>query len=242
MRRKILEFRVILITGSLVATAPIGATTVFYGTLTEATDYRFDTFGNNANETTRGANLGGSASATWYDINMSTNPTGADNGISWTGLDTDTVGAAGVYGYTGIYSGNPGTASSADSLTNTGIHGANVAVNITATVGHTYAIDLLFANGFNTRTFDVTVGNTLYLKNLRLEMGSTRPEVYRFEYVAVSDQIQITFSGGEAFDIYQDTNPYVNAVMVTQTAIPELSSSVLIVIGLMGFVLRRRRA
>jgi hypothetical protein len=242
MKRKIIGLRRILISASLVATAPLGATTVFFGSLTEATDYRFDTFGNNANETTRGANLGGLASATWYDINMTTDPTGAGNGISWTGVDTDAGAAVGVFGYTGIYSGNPGTASSADRLTNTGISGANVAVNITATVGHTYAIDLLFANAFNSRTLDVTVGNTLYLKNLRLEMGSTRPEVYRFEHVATSDQIQITFSGGEAFDIYQDTNPYVNAVMVTQTAIPELSSSVLIASGLMGFALRRRRA
>jgi hypothetical protein len=223
---------------------PVGATTILFGTVTEANNFLFNTFGDNANVTTRGANFGGVSAATWYNINMSTDATGAGNGISWSGNAANAVGAIGEYGYTGIYSGTPGTAASANSLTNTGIAGSPV-INISAIPGYTYSIDLLFANAFNLltngRTLDVKVGGVLYLDDLRLEMGGSRPEVYRFSYTATSNQIQITLDPGTVFGAYTDTNPYVNAIMVTQTAVPEPSSFAILATGLLGFTLRRKR-
>jgi hypothetical protein len=238
-----------VILGAMVSIATsLGATTVFFGNLTESTDYRFDIFGDNHNATTRGANLGGSISATWYGINMSIDATGAGNGISWSGSAADAVaqGSVGQFGYEPIYSGYPGTAASANSLTNTGIFGSPV-INISAIPGYTYSIDLLFANAFNEttngRTFDVFVAGVLYLDNLRLEMGATRPEVYRFSYTAAGSQIQITFGTGTVFGAYTDTNPYVNGVMVTQTAVPEPSTyaSIFGALVLAGTIVARRR-
>lgn len=224
--------------GSLVAASPLGATTIFVGTIYDDPGFGFSTFGNNADASTRGANFGGGAAVTWNGINMTNDSTGANNGISWTGSTANSVGSPGVYDYTNIYFGTPGTGSAANSLTNTGIHTAPT-INISAIPGVTYSIDLLFANAFNIRTLDVNVGGALYIDNLALDLDTKRPLVYRFEYLATSSEIQIALTQG-AEPGYADTNPYVNAITVTQT-VPEPSSYALIASGLIGLALKRRR-
>lgn len=224
---------------TMMAAGPLGATTVLVGTVYDDPGYDFSTFGNNANLSTRGANFGGAASVTWYNINMTNDSTGATNGISWSGATASAVASPGVYSYTSIYSGTPGTGAAADSLTNTGIHTAPT-INISVVSGGTYSVDLLFANAFGSRTLDVHVENNLYLDNLWLDLTDRRPLVYRFQFLATDSQLTIALTQGAEPGI-ADTNPYVNAVMVTQI-VPEPSSCVLIASGLLGLTFRRRRS
>jgi hypothetical protein len=176
--------------------------------------------------------------------------TSGANGISWEGL----VAAGAQYGYSSIYTGSsPGTGAAADNLTNTGIYGGSTSIQISATAGATYLIDLLFANQFSGsgsgyvpyRIFDVSVGGLLYADDLTLygtNEPTRRPLVYRFEVTPSSGSIDITFaSGALVAGVNTDTNPYVNAVMVTQ--VPEPSSGTLLVLGIGGImVMRGRRA
>jgi hypothetical protein len=223
---------------SLTAAAPLGATTINVGSIFDDPGFEFGTFGNNANATTRGANFGGSQSVTWYGINMTNDATGSTNGIAWSGNVADASASVGVYNYNSIYFGTPGTGAAANSITNTGIHTAPT-ITISATPGATYSIDLLFANAFNARTLDVSVEGSLYLDNLALDISFARPLVYRFQIVAPDSQILIALTNG-AEPGYTDTNPYVNAMTVTQV-VPEPSSLVITATGLLGLAFRRNR-
>lgn len=237
---KLRSFRGVVIFANLVACAPLGATTIFVGTVYDDPGYNFDTFGNNSNGTSRGANFGGASSVTWYGVNMSSDSSGAGGGISWSGLTADaTVGEVpGVYDYDAIYFGTPGTGAAANSLTNTGIHSAPT-INIPVTTGLTYSIDLLFANAYNARTFDILVEDGLYVDDFAIGLDAGRPLVYRFQFLALDSQIQISFRNG-AEPGYTDTNPYVNAMMVTQV-VPEPSSFAITATALLGLALRRKR-
>lgn len=140
-------FALLLVAGSLTR-----AETLHYGSqIIDDPGYSFDSFGNQYNtyvgSTTRGANLGGTSTVSWYGISMS--HVSGDNGISWTG---NTASAAN-YAY-----GNSvaGTGAAADSLTNSGIH-SSPTITISSMAGSRYVIDLLFANAFSPRNFDVSV-------------------------------------------------------------------------------------
>ena len=230
-------FALLLVLGSLAR-----AETVVVGQLIDDSGYYFNSFGDRYNVyvggITRGANLGGTSSVTWNTTVMS-NVNGA-NGISWTGANASAVSPtlqAGAFSYSG-YAGLAGTSAAADDLTNTGIH-STPTITISSTAGQRYVIDLLFANSFGPRTFDVKVGGLLYLDDLALDLSANRrPLVYRFEYVATGSTIPITFTAGAAPGV-SDTNPYVNAVSVTQ--VPEPSSGALLVAGMALLAAMRRR-
>ncbi len=225
----------------ILSATPLAATTISVGQIIDDPGYNFDSFGSNADESTRGANFGGTFETTWNNVSLLTDRTGASNGISWTGTDVSAVGdpGAGEYLYSAIYFGDPGTGADADEITNTGIHSAPT-ISISATVGKTYTIDLLFAQAFTPRrTFDVLVEGSIYLDDLALDLNEGRPLVYRFETLATDDTINITFAPGSEPG-YDDTNPYVNAVMVTEV-IPEPSAAVMALIGAAGLAARRRR-
>jgi len=230
-------FALFLVVGSLAR-----AETVVVGQLIDDTGFYFNSFGDRYNAyvggVTRGANFGGTSSVTWNTTLMS-NVNGA-SGISWTGANASAVTptvAIGSFSYTG-YAGLAGTSVAADDLTNTGIH-SSPTITISSTAGSRYVIDLLFANSWNTRTLDVNVGGLLYLDDLVLDLSANRrPLVYRFEYVATGSNIPITFTAGAAPGV-SDTNPYVNAVMVTQ--VPEPSTGALIVAGMAVWAVIRRR-
>lgn len=236
-------FALFLVAGSLAR-----AETVVVGELIDDPGFLFSSFGDQYTRgTTRGANFGGS-NVTWYGVAMSS--TSGANGISWAG----SVATGALYGYSSIYTGSsPGTAATADNLTNTGIYGGSTSIEISATAGATYVVDLLFANQFSGsgagyhpyRVFDVSVGGLLYADDLTLygtNEPTRRPLVYRFEVTPASGSIDITFAGGAAISgANTDPTPYVNAVMVTQ--VPEPSSGALLVAGLAALaVMRRRRA
>jgi PEP-CTERM motif len=89
---------------------------------------------------------------------------------------------------------------------------------------------------------DVSVGGLLYADDLTLngtQSADRRPLVYRFEVTPSSASINITLTnGGNVPGFTTDTNPYVNAVMVTQ--VPEPSALSLLAVGF-GVILRRRR-
>jgi len=176
--------------------------------------------------------------------------TSGANGISWAG----SVATGAQYGYSSIYTGSsPGTGATADNLTNTGIYGGSTSIQISATAGATYVVDLLFANQFSGsgagyypyRVFDVSVGGLLYVDDLTLygtQEPTRRPLVYRFEVTPSSGSINITFAGGALISgANTDPTPYVNAIMVTQ--VPEPSTGALLVAGMtLLTVMGRRRA
>ena len=233
-------FALLLVAGSLAR-----AETVVVGQLIDDPGYLFSSFGDQYTRgTTRGANFGGS-NVTWYGVAMSS--TSGANGISWAGL----VATGAQYGYSSIYTGSsPGTGAAADNLTNTGIYGGSTSIQISATAGATYLVDLLFANQFSGsgagyypyRVFDVSVGGLLYVDDLTLystQEPTRRPLVYRFEVTPSSTSIGITLKNGAIVTGFTtDTNPYVNAVMVTQ--VPEPSVLSLFAVGL-GVLFRRNR-
>jgi len=234
-----MKYKLVPLFAILTAAAPLGATTINVGAIFDDPGYSFDTFGNNANGTTRGANFGGALSVTWYGINMTNDSSGATNGIAWSGTTADASASPGVYDYTPFYFGTPGTGAAANSLTNTGIHSAPI-ITVSAIPGNTYSIDLLFANAFSeARTLDVSVEGSLYLDDLALDLSARRPLVYRFQIVAPDSQIQIALTSG-AEPGYKDTNPYVNAMTVTQV-VPEPSSLVITAASLLGLAFRRNR-
>jgi len=232
---------------ALVGSGSLRAENIAVGTLIDDSGYLFSSFGNQyALGATRGANFGG-ANVAWYGVNMSS--TSGANGISWSG----SVATGAQYSYSLIYPGtNPGTAAAADNLTNTGIYGNNTTISISATAGQKYVVDLLFANQFSGttaggnyypyRTMDIEVGGLLYADDLTLygtESPDRRPLVYRFEVTPSSTSIGITLKNGAIVTGFTtDTNPYVNAVMVTQ--VPEPSALSLLAVGL-GVLFRRNR-
>lgn len=218
------------------------------GELIDDPGYLVSSFGDQSTRgTTRGANFGGS-DVTWYGVAMSS--TSGANGISWAG----SVATGTLYGFSSIYTGSsPGTGAAADNLTNTGIYGGSTSIQISATAGATYLVDLLFANQFSGstaggnyypyRTMDVEVGGLLYVDDLTLhgtESPDRRPLVYRFEVTPSSTSIGITFkNGGNVTDFATDPTPYVNAVMVTQ--VPEPSSGAMVLLGMAAWAATRRR-
>ena len=224
------------------------AENVVVGQLIDDPGFLFSSFGDQYTRgTTRGANFGGS-DVTWYGVAMSS--TSGANGISWAG----SVATGAQYAYSAIYSGSsPGTGATADNLTNTGIYGGSTSIQISATAGVTYLVDLLFANQFSGstaggnyypyRTMDVEVGGLLYVDDLTLhgtESPDRRPLVYRFEVTPSSTSIGITLkNGGNVPGFTTDPTPYVNAVMVTQ--VPEPSSGTLLVLGVGGIMVMRGR-
>ena len=231
---------------TLFGSATIRAENIAVGTLIDDAGYFFSSFGNQYTlGTTRGANFGGSGSVTWYGVNMS-NVSG-QNGITWSGV----VASHNNYNYNSIYSGNPGTGAAANDLTNSGISGNNTTISITANAGQRYVVDLLFANHFSGvgadyspyRTLDVSVGGLLYADNLTLngtESDQRRPLLYRFEVTPSSSSINIVLTnGGNVPGSRTDTNPYVNAMIVTQ--VPEPSALSLLAVGLGGLAMMRRR-
>jgi len=230
---------------SLSIAGSVRAENIAVGTLIDDAGFFFNSFGSQYTlGTTRGANVGGSRSVTWQGVSMS-NVSGA-NGISWSGSTASLV----KYDYSSsIYAGMPGTRADADDLTNSGIHGNGTSITISAIAGQKYFIDLLFANNFSGsgagyypyRTMDVSVGGLLYADDLRLngtESPDRRPLVYRFEVTPTSSAINIVLNTGAAVSGSQtDTNPYVNAVMVT---VPEPSAFSLLAVGLGGVMALRR--
>jgi hypothetical protein len=230
---------------SLSIAGSVRAENIAVGTLIDDAGFFFNSFGSQYTlGTTRGANFGGSRSVTWQGVSMS-NVSGA-NGISWSGSTASLV----KYDYSSsIYAGMPGTRADADDLTNSGIHGNGTSITISAIAGQKYFIDLLFANNFSGsgagyypyRTMDVSVGGLLYADDLRLngtESPDRRPLVYRFEVTPTSSAINIVLNTGAAVSGSQtDTNPYVNAVMVT---VPEPSAFSLLAVGLGGVMALRR--
>ncbi|NCW27681.1 MAG: PEP-CTERM sorting domain-containing protein [Verrucomicrobia bacterium] len=219
------------------------AENIVVGTLIDDTGFFFNSFGNQSVlGTTRGANFAGSRSVTWQGVSMS-NVSGA-NGISWSGATASNI----KYDYTG-YAGLAGTSADANDLTNSGIHGNGTSITISAIAGQKYVVDLLFANQFSGsgagyypyRTMDVSVGGLLYADDLTLygtDSPDRRPLVYRFEVTPATSSINIVLNTGAAISgSPTDTNPYVNAVMVT---VPEPSAHSLLVMGLGGVVAMRR--
>ena len=235
-----------MIAFTLFGSASIRAENIAVGTLIDDAGYFFNSFGNQYTlGTTRGANFGGSGSVAWYGVNIS-NVSG-QNGITWSGVAVSHTN----YNYNSIYSGNPGTGAAANDLTNSGIHGDNTTISITANAGQRYVVDLLFANHFSGegaayfpyRTLDVSVGGLLYADDLTLngtQSDQRRPLVYRFEVTPSSSSINIVLTnGGNVSGSRTDTNPYVNAMTVTQ--VPEPSALSLCAIGLGGLAMMRRR-
>lgn len=229
---------------ALFAGASVRAENIAVGTLIDDAGVYFNSFGNQyALGTTRGANFAGSRTVTWNGISMS-NVSGA-NGISWAGATASNT----HYDYTG-YAGLAGASADANDLTNSGIHGNGTSITISAVAGQRYIIDLLFANNFSGsgagyypyRTMDVSVGGLLYADDLTLngtESPDRRPLVYRFEVTPATSSINIVLNTGAAISGSQtDTNPYVNAVMVT---VPEPSAFSLLAVGLGGVMAMRRR-
>ena len=235
-----------MIAFTLFGSASIRAENIAVGTLIDDTGYFFSSFGNQYTlGTTRGANFGGAGSVAWYGVNMS-NVSG-QNGITWSGV----VASHTNYNYSSFYSGSPGTAAAANDLTNSGISGNNTTISIIANAGQRYVVDLLFANHFSGegasyfpyRTLDVSVGGLLYVDDLTLngtQSDQRRPLVYRFEVTPSSSSINIVLTnGGNVPGSRTDTNPYVNAMTVTQ--VPEPSAFSLLAIGLGGLTVMRRR-
>ena len=226
------------------ATGLVRAENIAVGTLIDDTGFFFNSFGNQYTlGTTRGANFAGSRSVTWQGVSMS-NVSGA-NGISWSGSTASNI----LYDYTG-YAGLAGTSVDANDLTNSGIHGNGTSITISAIAGQKYIIDLLFANQFSGggaqpyypyRTMDVTVGGLLYADDLTLngtQSPDRRPLVYRFEVTPTTNSINIVLNNGAVVTGSQtDTNPYVNAIMVT---VPEPSAFSLLVLGFGGVMALRR--
>jgi hypothetical protein len=88
---------------------------------------------------------------------------------------------------------------------------------------------------------DVRVGGLLYADDLTLhgtDSPDRRPLVYRFEVTPATSSINIVLNTGAPVSGSQtDTNPYVNAVMVT---VPEPSAFSLLAVGLGGVMALRR--
>lgn len=240
------RFSNLLLALAVFATASVRAENIAVGTLIDDTGFFFNSFGNQyALGTTRGANFAGSRNVTWQGVSMS-NVSGA-NGISWTGSTASLV----LYDYSSsIYAGMPGSSVDANDLTNSGIHGNGTSITISAIAGQKYFVDLLFANNFSGggaqpyypyRTMDVTVGGLLYADDLTLngtQSPDRRPLVYRFEVTPTTNSINIVLNNGAVVPGFNtDTNPYVNAVMVT---VPEPSAISLLVLGFGGVVALRR--
>ena len=215
---------------ALFAAGSARAENIAVGTLIDDAGFFFNSFGSQYTlGTTRGANFGGSRSVTWQGVSMS-NVSGA-NGISWTGSTASQV----LYDYSpSIYAGMPGSSADANDLTNSGIHGNGTSITISAIAGQKYVVDLLFANNFSGggaqpyypyRTMDVTVGGLLYADDLTLngtQSPDRRPLVYRFEVTPTTNPINIVLNNGAVVSgSNTDTNPYVNAIMVT---VPEPSA------------------
>lgn len=232
---------------SLSIAGSVLAENIAVGTLIDDAGFFFNSFGSQYTlGTTRGANFGGSRSVTWQGVSMS-NVSGA-NGISWSGSTASLV----KYDYSSsIYAGMPGTSADANDLTNSGIHGNGTSITISAIAGQKYFVDLLFANNFSGggaqpyypyRTMDVSVGGLLYADDLRLngtESPDRRPLVYRFEVTPTTSSINIVLNTGAAVSgSLTDTNPYVNAIMVT---VPEPSAFSLLALGFGGVMAMRRR-
>ena len=228
---------------ALFAAGSARAENILVGTLIDDAGFLFNSFGSQYTlGTTRGANFGGSRSVTWQGVSMS-NVSGA-NGISWSGGTASNI----LYDYSG-YSGLPGTSADANDLTNSGIHGNSTTITISTIAGQKYVVDLLFANQFSGtgagyhpyRTLDVSVGGLLYADDLTLhgtQSPDRRPLVYRFEVTPSTSSINITLNTGAVVaGSNTDTNPYVNAIMVT---VPEPSAFSLIVVGFAGGVVLRR--
>ena len=236
-----------MIAYALFGSASIRAENIAVGTLIDDAGYFFSSFGNQYTlGTTRGANFGGTGSVAWYGVNMS-NVSG-QNGITWSGVAVSHTN----YNYSSFYSGSPGTVAAANDLTNSGIHGNNTTISIVANAGQRYVVDLLFANHFSGegatyypyRTLDVSVGGLfLYADDLTLngtQSDQRRPLVYRFEVTPSRSSIDIVLTnGGNVPGSRTDTNPYVNAMTVTQ--VPEPSALSLLAIGLGGLAMLRRR-
>lgn len=219
---------------------------VIVGKLFDDPGYLFDSFGNNANETSRGANFSGTI-ATWNSVPLTIDSTGASNGISWSGTNyTANVDVQGFYDYTNIYPSTAGTAAGtaadANNITNTGIHGyEQPTINVSTVEGTTYSVDLLFSNSFSARTFDVQVDGQLYLDDLAIYADDEkfdRPQVYRFSYLAADDQMAITLTPGSALELHDD--PFVNAIIVTEI-IPEPSSLPLLLGAFASLLVSTRR-
>ena len=221
----------------------IRAENIAVGTLIDDSGFYFNSFGSQYTlGTTRGANFAGSRSVTWHGVALS-NVSGA-NGISWSGATASDI----KYDYTG-YAGLAGTSADANDLTNSGIHGNGTSITISAIAGQKYVVDLLFANQFSGsgagyypyRTMDVRVGGLLYADDLTLhgtDSPDRRPLVYRFEVTPATSSINIVLNTGAPVSGSQtDTNPYVNAIMVT---VPEPSAGALLVLGLSGVMALRR--
>ena len=228
---------------ALFAAGSARAENIAVGTLIDDTGFYFNSFGNQYTlGTTRGANFAGSRSVTWQGVSMS-HVSGA-NGISWSGSTASSI----KYDYTG-YAGLAGTSADANDLTNSGIHGNGTSITISAMAGQKYVVDLLFANQFSGsgagyypyRTMDVRVGGLLYADDLTLhgtDSPDRRPLVYRFEVTPATSSINIVLNTGAPVSGSQtDTNPYVNAIMVT---VPEPSALSLILVG-GGMAMRRVR-
>lgn len=192
----------------------------------------------NTNATTRAWNLGGDPTATDVTLNGISldGPDGGgyDNGLTVSGGVTFSES-------TFVFVGDP-QQTAKDNISNTGEFDETLwSVDITATPGATYTVELLSvaATAVATRTLDVTVDGVLFADNLFVPLTAASAfytVVYRFDVVADADGIDIAFSTGAD----EAKEPYVNALAVTQQVpAPAALPAGLALLGLAA--MRRRR-
>ncbi len=118
-----------------------------------------------------------------------------------------------------------------------------VEVNLDVTPGQEYKLQLLFAEQCCDRGFDITVEDELVVDNFNVQvtqegMGNTSQGVfYTKSFVAGDDVLNILLGGVNP--LASDNNPILNGV--TLEVVPEPSSLVLTLLGLLGVAGLRRR-
>jgi len=117
--------------------------------------------------------------------------------------------------------------------------------------GTSYRLQLLMYDtvfSVETRNFDISVDGNLVVDSDGVSLGTAVPEVdsnlrgrlYTLDFVADSDETQVTFAIGTDSPGVLDPNPIINGVTLA-TAIPEPASLALCLLGMIGIGLGRQR-
>jgi hypothetical protein len=116
-------------------------------------------------------------------------------------------------------------------------------VDLEVEAGQAYQLQLLFAEQCCDRGFDISLEGEMVVDNFNVQLAqggindTSAGAVYSHTFTAGDDVLNIALGGVN--QLAPDNNPILNAV--TLEVVPEPSSAVLLVLGLLGLLARRRR-